>query len=62
MNSATAEPLPEALARRPGRCRLCRQPIHVGDPVLELPFAWVHADCGYSYRRVIEEHAEEVEG
>lgn len=47
----------EAVARRPGRCRLCRQPIGRGDALVDVsPIGWVHARCGQSYVGVFAEH------
>jgi hypothetical protein len=53
--------VPETVARRRGRCRLCRQPI-VADHhyVTKLErLGWVHSQCGAGYRQVMAEHADE---
>jgi len=33
------------LARFPGRCGLCDEPIHVDDEIEELDGEWCHAAC-----------------
>lgn len=51
---------PEALARRRGRCRLCRRPIVAREHyVTKLErIGWVHAACGVGYRRALAENDE----
>lgn len=33
------------IARFPGRCGLCQQPIHEGDEIVELDGEYVHEPC-----------------
>ena len=58
MNAAAS--LPEALARRHGWCRLCRERIRAGEHYVAKVEAigWLHATCAASYRRLREENTE----
>ena len=58
--SASVRSLPEALAHRHGRCRLCRARITAGrDYVAKLEaIGWVHALCAKGYRDALAENEE----
>jgi hypothetical protein len=51
----------ETLAKRRGRCRLCRQPIlpDVHYVSKDDRLGWLHSECAAGYRQVIAEHDEE---
>lgn len=54
--------LPETLARRHGKCRLCPHPVRVNDHIVKLPqIGWSHSRCASAYRAVLDDHEDEGE-